>query len=656
MKKNKQDRKLHNRTTRQSEREEQIEQWRQSKPVMEQTRDRYAKFYDLAPVGYLTLNQAGMIIDINLTGAAMLCVERDTLLPGNFLGNIVSMDRDKWLYNFQQIQQNNVQSCEFNLHCTNGKHFHVKLENFQQNNCDRLILMVLTDISENLSRKNKLRESEQKFRTLAEAMPQMVWITRADGGNIYFNQQWVDYTGLTLEESYGHGWNKPFHPDDRQRALDAWQHATQTNGLYSVECRLRRADGVYRWWLVRGVSQQDEHGNIINWFGTCTDITGQKKTEELLLDSIQKLGEKERAKTRFLAAAGHDLRQPVAAANLFVYALKNTQPTEEQSELIEKLTQSMNVFSDLLKQLLDILKFDAGVIKAKNGTFNLDKLCVWLDQTFSQIALNHNIKFHLFFSTRQPLIVNTDINLLRSILMNLLSNAIKFTIQGGILISARLRGARVLIQVWDTGIGISPTHLPLIFDEFYQIANQQRNREAGLGLGLSICKRAITLLGGKITCRSRQGSGSVFEFSLPLAMEERQSASHNEDILSIPRNIFSKGTRVLLLEDDELVADDMTSLLRGLGIIVRHFYSAEDALQSDDILDSDYFIVDYALGGQMTGIEFLEVAQRRQITPLHAIVITGETSSQFINSVAGKRWPLLHKPIDFEKLSRILGT
>lgn len=129
--------------------------------------------------------------------------------------------------------------------------------------------------------------SEKEFRLLAEAMPQIVWITRADGWNIYFNQQWVEYTGLTLEESYGHGWNKPFHPDDQQRAWDAWQNAVNNNGAYSLECRLRRADGEYRWWLVRGAPVLNERGSIEKWFGTCTDIHVLKEaTESLRLSAL----------------------------------------------------------------------------------------------------------------------------------------------------------------------------------------------------------------------------------------------------------------------------------------------------------------------------------------------------------------------------------
>jgi diguanylate cyclase (GGDEF)-like protein/PAS domain S-box-containing protein len=136
-----------------------------------------------------------------------------------------------------------------------------------------------------------LSNSEEEFRTLAESMPQIVWITRADGGNIYVNQQWMDYTGLTLEESLGHGWNKPFHPDDQQAAWDAWQKATATAGIYSIESRLRGADASYRWWLVRGVPMKDAAGNIVKWFGTCTDIDDMKVAELNILDANRTLRE-----------------------------------------------------------------------------------------------------------------------------------------------------------------------------------------------------------------------------------------------------------------------------------------------------------------------------------------------------------------------------
>jgi PAS domain S-box-containing protein len=153
-----------------------------------------------------------------------------------------------------------------------------------------------------------LRLSEQEFRSLAEAMPQIVWATRPDGWNIYFNQQWVEYTGLTMEESYGHGWNTPFHPDDQERAWDAWQRATQNNERYSLECRLRRADGVYRWWLVRGEPMRGANGEIVKWFGTCTDIEDLKHAEAELLKSNYLLEQRVAERTSELSESEHQFR------------------------------------------------------------------------------------------------------------------------------------------------------------------------------------------------------------------------------------------------------------------------------------------------------------------------------------------------------------
>lgn len=146
----------------------------------------------------------------------------------------------------------------------------------------------ITDITDRKQAAEKLRDCEDEFHLLAESMPQIVWVARKDGWNIYFNRQWMEYTGLTPEESCGHGWIIPFHPEDRQMALDAWQNAMNNQGTYSLECRLRRADGAYRWWLVRGVPLLDKAGEVLKWFGTCTDIHDIKLTAEKLRESESK--------------------------------------------------------------------------------------------------------------------------------------------------------------------------------------------------------------------------------------------------------------------------------------------------------------------------------------------------------------------------------
>ncbi len=378
--------------------------------------------------------------------------------------------------------------------------------------------------------------------------------------------------------------------------------------------------------------------------------------EKLSLAFVE-LENKEQAKTRFLAAAGHDLRQPVAAANLFVEALKYCSPNPSQSELIAKLDQSMNVFSAMLERLLDISKLDAGLVKPYIRSIELLDLFDWLKETFAQTAIDRQLRFRLVYPACRTLFIRSDIGLLQSILMNLVSNAIKYTEHGDILISARMRGDKVLLQVWDTGIGIAQHDLAHVFDEFYQVGNQHRNREGGLGLGLSICQRAVSLLGSEITCRSNPGRGSVFQFYQPLdaRQHEVEWLPRNTMPETVSIDMLLRDKHVVVVEDDALVSAGMVSLLQSLGAVVRHFNNAEEALRLVALNHADYFIVDYALGGELNGLEFLEAVQRTQKTPIRAVVITGETSSQFISSVENSPWPVLYKPVNYTQLAAVLG-
>ena len=387
------------------------------------------------------------------------------------------------------------------------------------------------------------------------------------------------------------------------------------------------------------------------------DVLDRVEARRALNESMHQLEQKELSKTRFLAAAGHDLRQPIAAANLYVDALKNASPTRRQEELILRLEQSMSVFSGLLDCLLDISKLDAGLIKPQLASFDLAELFDWLDQNFSQVARGKRLRLDLFFPENMPRVVRTDADLLRSVMMNLVSNAIKFTALGGILVSARPRGDSILLQVWDTGIGIPESHLPYIFDEFYQVSNPQRDREAGLGLGLSSCQRRMSLLGGKVGCRSRVGHGSVFALSLPL--DKKPIAVEPPDVAEMPPisadATFASGKRVVVLEDDQLVSDAMRFLLQALGAKVRIFDNAEEALQHEGIGDADYFIVDHSLGGKLSGLQFLKTVQQLRQNKLRAVILTGETSSRFLSSVADSPWPVLNKPISIAALAAHLN-
>ncbi len=263
-----------------------ITERKQAEMALQESEGRYRALVDWSPEA-IVMTQNEKILFVNPAAFKMVGANSEQDLVGKSILDIVHPD-------FRQIVQARLKSntergggilplIEERLIKVDGTVIDVEVQGRSIIYDDKLATFSsIRDITEHKRAAEALRASVQEFRTLAEAMPQMVWITGPDGMNVYFNRQWMNYTGLTLEESLGTGWNKPFHPEDRQQAWDAWQRATAMADVYMLESRLRRADGVYHWWLIRGVPLKDDAGKILKWFGTCTDIHDLKIVEEAL--------------------------------------------------------------------------------------------------------------------------------------------------------------------------------------------------------------------------------------------------------------------------------------------------------------------------------------------------------------------------------------
>ena len=261
-----------------------ITKFKKSREELQESEQRFAGAFEHAPNGMALVSTSGRWLKVNSALCQLLGYSEAEFLSSTFMDITHPEDIDRSLDFVRHSLAEN--SGSYNIE----KRYLHKLGNFvtatvsislirDAKGLPLYFVIQIQDITERKRAEEALLKSEAEFRALAESMPQMVWVTRPDGCSIFFSQQWMDYTGLTLEESLGHGWNKPFHPDDQQRTWDAWAHATKTIGTYSVEVRLRRADGVYRWWLTRGVPQRDDAGNVLKWFGTCTDIHDLKIAE-----------------------------------------------------------------------------------------------------------------------------------------------------------------------------------------------------------------------------------------------------------------------------------------------------------------------------------------------------------------------------------------
>jgi signal transduction histidine kinase/CheY-like chemotaxis protein len=395
----------------------------------------------------------------------------------------------------------------------------------------------------------------------------------------------------------------------------------------------------------------DQIGELSMSANTLLDIAEANMAEAervtlSLEEALEKLTEKEQAKSNFFAAASHDLRQPIHAMRLFLDSLRREDDKVVQTQLIDSIEASSQSLNELLDALLDISKLDAGAVVPELDVINIDEVFARLDANFSALALKRKLRFKLWYPQR-PLTLHTDLRLLNIILANLTGNALKNTRHGGVLVSFRTRGEYGVFQIWDSGIGIDEEHLERIFEEFYQINNPNRDRAKGLGLGLAIARRVSHLLGYQLKCRSVVNRGTVFEVLIPRAAlhAPEQPLLKAADDEPVPIDEF-EGKRLVVLEDDTLVATALKEWLLGIGCTVSTYARGEAALAAADIAEADYYIVDYQLAGDMSGVDFLGALRQRRKTPIRAVVVSGNTSTRFIESTELLPWPILFKPAD----------
>ena len=502
-----------------------------------------------------------------------------------------------------------------------------------------------------------LARSELEFSKLAQMVPVGICHFDRSGRYTYVNDRHLILTGRTREESIGSYWTHFIHPDDRRKIQAAWEASKQTGESFSCEYRFIRPDGGYSCVFGEVQTLIDEEGGIVGFIVAQTDITQRTEAEAQLLVAKQEAETANRAKTRFLAAASHDLRQPIQAINLFRDALGRTDLNEEQRTIFKFLSLSVHSLGELLYLLLDISKLDAGQVKALMKPVQVEDLFRSIDGEFSSLAQQRNLRFKLFYSFKSMTLM-TDHALLMSVLRNLIDNAFKYTEKGGVLVGVRKRAGCAVIQVWDTGIGIDALYGDQIFEECFQVGNVLHDRNKGLGIGLSIARRMARLIDGEVNYHSKPGRGSVFEIVLPLDAQGQVTNADDATLLAdSPEddehddvNYASViGWRVIVVDDDPMVAKSIQLLLESMDVRVQVFSSAERALSSPGILGADFYISDFSLPGA-NGLQLLDAIAQRSSTPIKAVLLTGETAPDRVAQAASSRWPVLFKPANLSKL------
>lgn len=388
------------------------------------------------------------------------------------------------------------------------------------------------------------------------------------------------------------------------------------------------------------------------------DVTERKRVETELRAAREAAEESRKAaeranqgKSRFLATASHDLRQPLQTLALLNGALRRMVTSPDAAEVLAQQEHAVGTMSRLLNTLLDISKLESGAIKPEPRDFRVASVLEAIRREFRATAQTKGLEL-LVESSEES--IHSDPAMVEQILKNLVSNAVKYTQQGRVVVRCRREGATLRIDVLDTGVGIPAAQLAYIYDEFYQVGVTSNSARDGYGLGLSIVQRLVKLLNARLEAMSEVGKGSVFSLLLPLAA----AAVHEPepDRTRAPAAAAAGSGRILLVEDDASVRDATSMLLRVEGYRVTAVGSLSDALRAVAQEAPELLVTDYHLAEGELGTEVIAALRERVRPGLKSILLTGDTSTEIKEMRTDPNLRVLSKPVDAEELLRVLQS
>jgi PAS domain S-box-containing protein len=485
---------------------------------------------------------------------------------------------------------------------------------------DSLNVQLQKEITERKQAEESLRAAGERFRFMAESMPQKIFTARANGEVDYFNQQWMEFTGLTFEQIKDWGWKQFIHPDDVEENIHRWQHSIDTGEPFEFEHRFRRSDGVYRWHLSRAFPMRDAEGRITMWIGSNTDIEDQKRTEETLRESetqVRALFETaeaarlsaEAAKTRaetatrakddFLAALSHELRTPLNPALLLATSLADDAalPPRVRAD-IDVIAKSIALQAQLIDDMLDITRITSGKLRLDLQPIDAHNVLRQAYEILRTDVQERQVELTLDLAAPHNCI-KADAVRVQQIFWNVLKNAVKFTPPGG-TITVRTRNppdreGMLAVEITDTGIGIEPGMLGKVFDAFIQEEHDGAHRFGGIGLGLAITRRLVEVQNGRIRAESAgRNRGTTFHIELPLEAPELCATDELPPVASRPAPP-AKARRILLVEDHEQTRSTLVQLLERRGHSVVGVATAAAAREIAATSEFDLVISDLGL-------------------------------------------------------------
>lgn len=510
------------------------------------------------------------------------------------------------------------------------------------------ILGAIVDVTLRKQAEEALAESERRFRTMADAMPQLAWVAHADGYIYWYNRRWYEYTGTTAEEMAGWGWQSVHDPATLPAVVRQWQHSLATGEPFEMVFPLRGADGLFRRFLTRVRPLRDSEGRVTQWFGTNTDVDELKQTQDALQKANREAEEANQAKDRFLAMISHELRTPLAPVLMTVAAIQHEPGLSDSIRAdIESIRRNIELEALLIDDLLDLTRTAHGKLELQSDATDVHALLEHAvsismpDAAAKRVAIRRNFaatEYHCW----------GDAARLEQVFWNVLKNGVKFTPAGGEIVVATRNEAdhQIVVEISDNGVGIAPEILPRIFDAFEQGGRTVTSQYGGLGLGLAISKSIIDHHGGTIEAASSgSDKGATFTIRL-LAMA---TSLLNEPVYDAPRPDSPAGDRcILIVEDHADTARVLRRMLEKSGFRVSAAGDLRSARQLAAQRNFDLVISDMSLPDG-SGLELMR--ELHQGKGLRGIALSGfGTAEDAAASRAAGFVEHLIKPVDWNRL------
>jgi PAS domain S-box-containing protein len=498
--------------------EAEIEQRKQATQALKESEDKYRSIFENSGVAILLTATDGRIFSANDFACKLFGCSEEEICKLGREGLVDESDPNLTIL-LNERKQMGYASGELTFIKKDGSKFIAEISSvvfYDKDNNERTS-MVIRDLTEQKMAEKALKESELRFRILAESSPVGIFTTDEHGLTNYVNPRWCEISHLSFEEALGKGWLKAIHPADRDNLALSWHQTTLLSEASKVEYRFIHPDGSEAWVIGQAVPHKNEQNINTGYIGTITDITERKKMEADLIHSKEKAEESDRLKTAFLHNISHEIRTPLNSIVGFSSLITDPDSTPEDREYYGGIiNQSSENLLSIIADIINIATIEAGQDIIHEKDVNIYSICDQLHKQYSLKAKDKNIALICNIAlSNEEAYITTDETKLFQVLNNLIGNALKFTKQGSVFFDCRVNGDKLEFSVEDTGIGIVPEMHQEIFKRFRQVESSDTKIFGGSGLGLTISKANVELLGGKIWLESEIGKGAKFYFTIP---------------------------------------------------------------------------------------------------------------------------------------------